>query len=566
LAETVKKTKRRSKKVKSLSIIPLGGVGEIGKNMTAIKYGEQILVIDSGLMFPEEEMLGVDIVIPDVTYLVENADKVLGIVLTHGHEDHIGALPYVLRQLNVPLWGTCLTLGFVSAKLDEFRLTDTTVMNEVKAGDVLKLGDFSIEFISVSHSIPDAVGLAIRTDAGLILHTGDFKFDQTPVDGRRTDISRLAQLGDEGVLVMFTDITNVEKIGHTQSERIVGKTFDDIFSQAKGRIIIATFASNVHRMQQVYETAYKYGRKVAVIGRSMAKNSEIANQLGYLTIPEETKLSLAELTNASPEETVIMTTGSQGEPLSALTRMAMDEHKKIKIGVGDTVIISATPIPGNEDLVLRTINNLFKLGAKVIYDMVAPVHVSGHGNQEDLKLMLNLVRPSYVIPVHGEARHFARYVELAEEVGYGKESVIGLSVGSILEINKDEARIAGMIEHSGGIMVDGVGVGDVSDVVLRDRWHLSQDGIIVVVMGIEEATGTILAGPDIVSRGFVIPEHEEEMLEEAKSVVIAKVEAMDWEEAAEWTTVKAIVRSALGKFFNERTGRRPMIIPVIMEV
>lgn len=566
--EEVAKPKRRTtrrKKIQPLQIIPLGGVGEIGKNMTVIRYGDQILVIDSGLKFPEEEMLGVDIVIPDISYLLENSDKVLGIVLTHGHEDHIGALPYVLRQLNVPIWGTKLTIGFVTAKLEEYGLVDSTTLNEIQAGETVEIGDFSVEFMRASHSILDAVSLAIRTPAGLLVHTGDFKFENTPVDGNRVDLARLARLGDEGVMALFTDTTNAEKPGHTPSERIVEKALNEIFAEAPGRIIIASFASNVLRMQMVYDAAHRLGRRVAVIGRSMAKNSEIAEQLGYLKIPEETKLSMADLSSAHPEDTVIMTTGSQGEPLSALTRMAMDEHKKIKIGPGDTVIISATPIPGNEDLVMRTINNLFRRGAKVYYDAIAPVHVSGHANREDLKLMLNLVRPGYIIPVHGEPRHFAQYVNLAEEMGYGRESVIGLNIGDILEINQEEAKLMGKVDQSGGIMVDGVGVGDVSEVVLRDRWHLAQDGIIIVVMTIEQSTGDILNGPEIISRGFVVPEQEEELFEDAKGVVLAKLEEMDPEDKTELSNVKQPVRSALGKFFHQNTGRRPMIIPIIME-
>ena len=556
----------RTRKRKPLQIIPLGGVGEIGKNMTAIRSGQQILVVDAGLMFPEEEMLGVDIVIPDISYLIENQKKVLGIVLTHGHEDHIGALPYVLKQLGVPIWGTRLTLGLVTAKLEEHRLIESTVMTEVQAGDTVQIGDFSVEFIRVSHSIPDAVGLAIRTPVGLIVHTSDFKFDHTPVDGKLIDISRFAQLGDAGVLLMLTDCTNVEKKGYTPSERLVGSTFDDVFSQARGRIIVATFASNIHRMQQVYDTADRYGRRVAVVGRSMAKNSEIAEQLGYLSIPDGAKLPLAELASLPHEQIAIITTGSQGEPLSALTRMAMDEHKKIKIGPGDTVIISATPIPGNEDLVMRTINHLFRQGADVLYDLIMPVHVSGHGNQEDLKLMLNLVRPKYILPVHGEYRHFAKYIEMVSRMGYGPDRVFQLAVGDILQIDEDGARVVGKIGNCGSIMVDGIGVGDVSDVVLRDRWHLAQDGVIIVVITIERATGAVVAGPDIVSRGFVVPEHEEEILEEAKEVVLREVQEMDVEEAAEWTAVKSDVRRSLARFLYDRTHRRPMIIPVIMEV
>lgn len=554
-------------KTKTLKIIPLGGVGEIGKNMTVVRYGDHIIVIDSGLMFPDEEMLGVDIVIPDISYLLENRKKVLGIILTHGHEDHIGALPYVLRQLNVPIWGTRLTLGLVRAKLEEHRLADSVEMHEVAAGDIIKFKrSFSVELVRTSHSIPDAVGLAIRTPVGLIVHTSDFKFDYTPIRGAGIDAGRFARLGEEGVLVMLTDSTNVEKKGYTPSDAVVKDAFDEAFAQAQGRIIVASFASNIHRMQEVFNTAHRYGRKVVVIGRSMARNSEIAEQLGYLNIPTDTILSLSELAQTPPEKVVVITTGSQGEPLSALSRMAMDEHKKVKIGPGDTVIISATPIPGNEDLVMRTVNNLFRQGAKVLYDAIAPVHVSGHGNQEDLKLMLNLLRPSYVIPVHGEPRHFAGYVELAAGLGYGPESIIQLSIGDILEIDKDGGGIVGKVKSSGNVMVDGIGVGDVTDVVLRDRRHLSQDGVIIVVVTIEKETGAVLTGPDVLSRGFVIPEHEEEILDEAKEVILGKAKEMEEDGAIEWSAIKSGIRSALGKFLYERTGRRPMIIPVITEV
>jgi len=554
------------KKAEFVKIIPLGGFGEIGKNMTVIECGGQMIVIDAGLKFPEEDMLGVDIVIPDVSYLVENSDKVLGILLTHGHEDHIGALPYVLNQINLPIWGTRLTLGFVSAKLEEYGLLESAELHEVKAGDTIALGNFSVEFFRVSHSIPDSVGMAIGTPIGTIVVTGDFKFDQTPIDGRLTDISRLARIGDQGVLAMITDCTNVEKPGYTPSERLVGQAFDEIFSQAPGRIIVATFASNVHRMQQVYETAARYGRRVAVIGRSIARNSEIAEQLGYLHIPDGVSLSMAELSDAKPSETVILTTGSQGEPLSALSRMSMDEHKKIKIGFGDTVIISATPIPGNEDLVLRTINNLFSQGAKVYYDTIARVHVSGHGNQEDLKLMANLLRPAYILPVHGEPRHLALYVEMARDIGYEPENIVGLSVGQILEITREGARIVGSVERAGSVMVDGAGVGDVSDAVLRDRWHLAQDGVVVVVISIEKSGGKVIAGPDIVTRGFVVQEQEEELIHEARGLVLERISEIEPDEVIELGDVKNAIRSVLNKFFRERTGRRPMVVPVVLEM
>ncbi|MDO8682017.1 MAG: ribonuclease J [Armatimonadota bacterium] len=559
-------TRSKKAKNKNLSIIPLGGVGEIGKNMTVLRYAGDILVIDSGLMFPEEEMLGVDIVIPDISYLIENKDKVRGIVLTHGHEDHIGALPYVLRQLNVPVYGAKLTLGFVSSKLDEHHLLDNADLREIKAGEGFSVACFDIEPIRVSHSIPDSVGLAIRTPVGMLIHTCDFKFDLTSSDSRRLNMSRFSKLGDDGVLIMLSDCTNVEKKGFTPSESVVATTLDQIVSSAPGRVIVAAFASNIRRIQQVYDIAARYERKVAVIGRSMARNCEIAEALGYLEVAPEAKLQIYEVDSTDPREVMIITTGSQGEPLSALTRMAMDGHKKVKITEGDTVIISATPIPGNEALVMRTINHLFRLGADVVYDAISPVHVSGHGNQEDLKLMLNLVRPKFVIPVHGEPRHMVKYRELAVSMGYAPESVIKLSIGDILETDGEKANISGKIADFGSIMVDGIGVGDVSDVVLRDRRHLSQDGIILVVMSIDSNTGEVAAGPDIISRGFVQLEQAEDLLEEAKSVVLDEVSSLSKEDATEWATVKSDVRSALAKFLYERTRRRPMVVPVIMEV
>lgn len=557
---------RKTKDQAKLSIIPLGGVGEIGKNMLVYRYGEEILVVDSGLMFPEEEMLGVDIVIPDITYLVENKDRVLGIILTHGHEDHIGALPYVLRQLSAPVYGTRLTLGLVSAKLEEHGLLESADLHEISAGETLEMGCFRIEFIRVCHSIPDAVGLAIRTPVGLIVHTSDFKFDLTSIESRRLDMARFSQLGDEGVLVMLTDSTNVEKTGFTASEASVTRTFDDVFASARGRVIVATFASNIHRIQQVYNTAARYGRKVAVVGRSMAQNSEIAEQLGYLDVDPGVKLSIADIDNAEPSKVAIITTGSQGEPLSALSQMAIDGHKRIRITGGDTVIISATPIPGNEDLVMKVINHLFRLGAEVIYEPINSVHVSGHGNLEDLRLMLSLVHPNYVVPVHGEPRHLVKYRELALSMAYSPDNVINLSIGDILETDGNKAAVTGKITDYGSIMVDGIGVGDVGDVVLRDRRHLAQDGVILAVVSLNKNTGDILAGPDIISRGFAQAEQSEDLLEEARVVVTEEIEAIPKDEVTEWATVKADVRSALAKFLYERTRRRPMVVPVIMEV
>lgn len=559
-------TTRKKKDRNKLSIIPLGGVGEIGKNMTVYQYAGRLLVVDSGLMFPEEEMLGVDIVIPDVSYLVENAENVLGIILTHGHEDHIGALPYVLRQLRAPVYGTKLTLGLVSSKLDEHGLLDSTELNEIQAGETLDIGPFSIEFIRVSHSIPDCVGLAIRTPVGLVVHSSDFKFDLTSVEGRRLDMPRFSQLGDEGVLLLLSDCTNIEKRGFTASETSVASTFDEVFSTAPGRVIVATFASNIHRIQQVYNTAAKYGRRVAVIGRSMAQNSEIAENLGYLHVDPEVKLSIADIDSLESSKIAIITTGSQGEPLSALSRMAMDGHKKIKITEGDTVIISATPIPGNEALVMRVINHLFRLGADVIYEPISPVHVSGHGNQEDLRLLLSLVRPKYVAPVHGEPRHIVKYREMALSMGYAPANVVTLSVGDMLETDGNDMAVAGKIKDYGSVMVDGIGVGDVSDIVLRDRKRLAQDGVILAVVSINKNSGEIVAGPDIISRGFAQEELAEDLLEEARAVVLDEITSLSIEDASEWTTVKSDVRSALARFLYERTHRRPMIVPVIMEV
>ena len=550
---------------KTIRVIPLGGVSEIGKNMTAIEYAGQILVIDCGLMFPDEEMLGVDIVIPDVSYLVENADKVQGIILTHGHEDHIGALPYVLPQLNVPIWGSKLTLGFVQAKLEEYHLVDDTEMHLIEPGDKFQVGQFDIEALRVTHSIPDGLGFAIRFPLGTIVHTGDFKFDLTPVDGKMVDVAGFAKLGDEGVLLLLCDSTNVEKPGHVRSERIVGNMFEEVFARSKGKIIVAMFASNINRMQQVFNTAALFDRKVAVIGRSMVQNIEIAEELGYLKIPEGIRIRVEEIDDLYPVEVVAITTGSQGEPLSALTRIAMGDHGKMAVEKGDTVVISATPIPGNEDLVARTINRLFKRGADVIYDTIAPVHVSGHANREDIKLMLNLTRPRYTVPFHGEYRHVAKYTELAEEMGIPRENIFQMSVGNVLEIDESGARINGEVP-AGDVLVDGIGVGDVGDIILRDRRHLAGDGMFVIVVGIDKTTGEIVSGPDVVSRGFIFVEEAEELLEEAKMVVLETIENLTIDAATEWATAKSDIRKAVAKLLYTRTHRRPMVVPVIMEI
>lgn len=549
----------------SIKIIPLGGANEIGKNMVVIEYNDHILVIDSGLMFPDSEMLGVDIVIPDISYLVENRDRIQGIILTHGHEDHIGALPYVLRQINVPLWGSRLTLGILRPKLEEHGLYNSVELHEVEIGDRFNIGIFDIDTIRVSHSIPDGFGMAIRLPAGTIVHTGDFKFDHTPVDGKVTDFAKLARIGGEGVSVLIMDITNVEKSGYVPSEAIVGEMFEKVFRNATGKIIVAAFASNINRIQQVFNVAAGFGRKVAVVGRSMAQNVEIAEELGYLNIPPNTKISIDEISELYPAQVVVMTTGSQGEPLSALTRIAMDEHKKVKIDKGDTVIISATAIPGNEDLVSRTINRLFKRGAEVIYDPIERVHVSGHGNREDLKLMQNLIMPRYIVPYHGEPRHVAKYIEMANEMGYSSDRIFSLELGDVLEVTPCSAGIIGSVQ-AGSVLVDGIGIGDVGNIVLRDRRHLAADGIFIIVITVDRATGQIAAGPDIVSRGFIYMDEAEDFVEEVRQLVLSVMESIDPEEIAEWAGVKADIKSAVARFLYSRTHRRPIVIPVIMEI
>lgn len=557
---------RKKKSTASLRIIPLGGVMEIGKNMTAFVYEEQVLVVDAGLMFPQEEMLGVDIVIPDITFLEEQDDKVLGVVLTHGHEDHIGALPYVLRRLDVPVWGTSLTLGFVKNKLVEHRLDEIARLNVVDPETRLQIGPFEVEYIRMSHSIPDAFGLVIRTPAGTAVMSGDFKFEESPLDGCAIDIERLGEIGDEGVSVLLCDSTNVEKPGFTPSASVVTETFDRLFAEASGRILVAAFASNVHRVQRVYNAAAAVGRRVAVIGRSMEQNCRIAEELGYLQVPAGTRLRLDEIEGLDRDQVVIMTTGSQGEPMSALSRMAMDEHKHVKIEPGDTVIISATPIPGNEDLVMRSINHLFKRGAEVVYEPYANVHVSGHGYQEDIKRMLALIRPKYMVPVHGEQRHYSRFVRLAEGEGYSSEQVFGMHPGDVLELRDGEASVTTKVA-AGSVMIDGLGVGDVEDVVLRDRGHLSQDGVVIVVVGIDVNAASIVSGPDIFSRGFIGEDREAELMAEGKERVIAKIsEFIESNSLEELDEMKAAVRKGLAKLFYERTHRRPMIVPVMMEV
>ena len=547
-----------------VQIIPLGGLGEIGKNMTVFRYGDDIILIDAGLMFPEDDMLGIDLVIPDISYLLENKDKVRAIFLTHGHEDHIGALPYVLKQLEVPVYGTALTLGILQGRLRENGVSDENLIT-IKPGDRIGAGAFNLEFIRVNHSIPDAVSIVIKTPIGTIIHTGDFKFDQTPVDGQVTQFNKFAEFGDAGVLALLADSTNAERPGFTQSEKMVGQTFDDEFRYARNRIIVATFSSNVHRIQQVVDSAVKYKRKVAVIGRSMINVVNIAMELGYLNIPEGVLIDIDETNNYTADQIVIITTGSQGEPMSALTRMAMNDHKKVGIMPGDTVIISATPIPGNEKLVSRTINHLYKLGAEVIYEKSNGVHVSGHASQEEIKLMHNLVRPKYFIPVHGEYRHLIKHANIAKDLGMPKENIVIAENGSVIELSKEGINVAGTIQ-SGKVLVDGLGVGDVGNIVLRDRRLLSQDGIMIVVVTIDHETYQVVSGPDIVSRGFVYVREAEDLMEEAREKVLSALDRCEANGVTEWSMIKSAIRDSLGRFLYERTRRRPMILPIIMEI
>ena len=553
-----------AKSAQKLQIIPLGGLGEIGKNMTVIRVDDEILVIDSGLMFPEEDMLGIDLVIPDISYLLENRDKIKAIVLTHGHEDHIGALPYVLKQIHVPVYGTRLTLGILEGRLKENGV-DSGSLHSVMQGDIINVGCFSVGFIRVNHSIPDAVGLSIKTPVGMIVHTGDFKLDYTPIDGKMTDFRRFSDLGNKGVLVMMADSTNSERSGHTPSERTVGAAFDKAFHNARGRIIVATFSSNVHRIQQVIDTAVRYKRRVAVLGRSMVNVVNISLELGYIQAPEGTIIDIDEINNFRSEQLIIVTTGSQGEPMSALTRMAMSDHRKVSIVPGDTVIISATPIPGNEKMVSKTIDNLMRLGANVVYGRDKGVHVSGHASQEELKLMHNLVRPKFFIPVHGEYHHLVQHAKLAQELGMPKDHIFLGENGQIFEFTRDKGVMAGKVT-AGMVMVDGLGVGDVGNIVLRDRRQLSQDGILIVVVTMDKASNRVVSGPDIVSRGFVYVRESEALMDEARARVEQALARCEDENVKEWAAIKSNVRDALGRYLFEKTRRRPMILPIIMEI
>ena len=547
-----------------LQIIPLGGLGEIGKNTTAIRYNNQILLIDAGLAFPDDDMLGVDLVIPDYTYLVENKDLILGILITHGHEDHIGGLPYLLRQLNVPIYATRLAIGLIQYKLTEAKLGHVTT-HVIQAGETIKLGSFVVDFINGSHSIPGAVGLAIHTPLGTIVHTGDFKLDHTPVSGGILDLHKFSELGDNGVLCLMSDSTNVERPGFTKSERIVGINIDKAFEEAEGRVIFASFASNVNRLQQAISSAFKYHRKVATVGRSMINVVSIASELGYLDIPEDTLVDVDVAMRLPGNEVCILTTGSQGEPMAALTRMANHSHRQISIYPGDTVILSASPIPGNEKAVSRNIDQLFKLGAKVIYESISGMHVSGHASQEELKLMLTMVKPKYFIPVHGEVRMLMKHAELAVELGIPRENIFVAEIGNVIEFTRDGAKFANNV-IAGRVFIDGLGVGDIGTSVMKDRTLLSQDGILIISLTLNPVTKTILAGPDVVTRGFVYVRESNLMLNEVKTITRQTIARSLQNGIKETPILQNRVRDAVSRHLYDKTKRRPMIIPIFQEV
>ena len=552
-------------KKSNLKIIALGGLDEIGKNITIFEYEDEIVLVDCGLEFPDDDMLGVDIVIPDVTYLVRNKNKIKGLFITHGHEDHIGAIPYVLKQVNMPIYATRLTAKLIEHKLEEHRLFRTTKLNIVEQGQIINAGKMSVEFIRSSHSIPDACMLAIHTPAGVVVHTGDFKVDYTPIDGQIIDFARLAELGSKGVLALLADSTNSERKGFTLSEKSIGPVFDSLFEGCKKRIVVATFASNVHRVQQIVNSAVKFGRKIAVSGRSMINMINSARELNYIDAPDNLFIDIDNIKNYTDEQLVIMTTGSQGETMSALTRMANGEHRKVNLTGNDLVIISATPIPGNEKSVSKVINQLMKIGCEVVYSSLADVHVSGHACQEEQKLILSLVKPKYFLPVHGEFRQLMAHRDTAIEMGIDKNNIFITSNGRVLEVNETEAKFTTSVP-SGKVMVDGLGVGDVGSVVLRDRQHLSQDGLIVIVMSMDGQTGEIVSGPDVISRGFVYVRESENLMDDVKSFIKEEIDSMVEKHIRDWSTIKSTLKDDVRDFIFNMTKRNPMILPIIMEV
>lgn len=556
-----------SKKYKSprLRIIPLGGLSEIGKNLTVFEYLNDIVVVDLGSIFPREDMPGVDLVIPDTTYLERNKDKIRGYFITHGHEDHIGAVPYILRNIPAPLYGTKLTLALCEHKLKEHRLTGVAPLNVVEPGDVIHAGHFKVEFIRVNHSIAGACALAIHTPVGTVVHTGDFKVDYTPQVGEPIDFGRLAELGREGVLCLLADSTNVERPGYTMSEKKVAATFNELFAKATGRIIIAMFASNVHRIQAVVDSSVRYGRKVCLVGRSMVNVSKVAMQLGYLNIPEGKLISADELDRYPDQEITVVTTGSQGEPMSGLSRMAFAEHRKLEIRESDMVIISANPIPGNEKSVSRVINQLFRIGANVIYEALAEVHVSGHARQEELKLIHSLLKPKFFIPVHGEYRHLCHHANLARSLGMPYDHAVVAEIGDVIELAPDLIDVTGVVPN-GSVLIDGLGIGDVGAVVLRDRKHLSEDGLLIVVMGVDHELGNVVSGPDIISRGFVYMREADELVEGARQAAMRAIDAFGPIDSTDWGHVKNDVRESVQKYIYDAIKRNPMILPIIVEV
>ena len=548
-----------------LKIISLGGLSEIGKNLTVYEYGNDILLVDCGMGFPDDDMYGVDVVIPDFTYLVKNRERIRGLVVTHGHEDHIGAIPYLLREVSVPVYATRLTAGLIDIKLEEFGLSDTAELFTVEAGDSFQLGCFKIEFIHVNHSIPDAVAMAIKTPVGMVIHTGDFKIDTTPIEGGMIDLTRFGELGKKGVLALLMDSTNVEKPGHTISERQVGTNLENYFKDCDKRIIVTTFASNVHRIQQVINSAAKHGRKVAVTGRSMETTLRLAAELGYMEIPQGTLVELSQIRSLPQNKVTIISTGSQGEPMSALYRMAISGHKQVEIGPGDRVIISASAIPGNEKTVSRVINELFRKGADVIYDRASDLHVTGHACQDELKLIMGLVRPRFFIPIHGEYRHLCIHKRVAESMGIPSQNILISDIGKVIELSPKSLKFGGTVP-SGRVFVDGTGVGDVGAVVLRDRKHLAQDGMLVVVMSLSEEDRSLVSGPDIITRGFIYVKESEKQMQELREAALAALEECGRQKIRDWGTIKNMVRQCLSDYLYHNTRRNPMILPVIMEV
>ena len=549
----------------NLKIIPIGGIEEIGKNITVFEYGNDIVIIDCGVAFPEDDMLGIDLVIPDFTYLVKNKEKIRGLVITHGHEDHIGSIPYFLKEINVPIYATKLTAGLIKNKLEEHRLVESTKMTIVEQGETVNFGSMQVEFIRSNHSIPDSVALAIYTPVGVVIHTGDFKIDFTPIDNKIIDLGRIAELGNRGVLALLSDSTNAERKGFTMSERTVGETIDKLFLNCTKRIVVATFASNVHRVQQIVDAAVKNHRKIAVCGRSMINVIETAIELGYINVPSNTFIDIDMITNYTDDQLVIITTGSQGEPMSALTRMANGEHKKVTLTQNDLVIISANPIPGNEKFVGKVIDDLMKMGVEVVYSSLMDVHVSGHACQEEQKLMIALAKPKYFIPVHGEYRQLMAHIDTAKQLGYTNKNTFIMQNGKVLELNEDTAKFNGNVQV-GKVMVDGLGVGDVGNIVLRDRQHLSSDGLIIVVLTMDSSSGEIIAGPDVISRGFVYVRESENLMDELKGVLRQVVAECEGSEIRDWASIKNLIKENLRTYIFQKTKRNPMIIPIVMEV